>query len=273
MISLQLDNQDLAKTYDAISDSQFENGRRLIEALAVAPGNVVLDIGCGTGRLAFHVADQVGPTGRVIGLDPLPERIALAREKYDHPRISFQTGLAEDLSFLADESVDIVYLSAVFHWVPDKERALAEIRRVLRPGGRIGLTTNAKEFVHATTLRLVTAKVLGRPPYRDNVDVDHFAPTHFGVTTTELVELFQKADLTVAQLQVSRTLRRYRSGSEIVAFAESSTFGNYLNHVPEPLRQSARRELAAEFAQLGTPDGIPFQLYSLLAWAEKEGQA
>lgn len=270
MISLNLDNHELARTYDAVSDSQFRSGVKLIESLDVKRGETVLDIGCGTGRLARHVLETVGPEGRVTGIDPLPERIAIAVEKNSHPNGEFHVGGAEDLSVVADNSIDVVYLSAVFHWIADKKRTLTEIRRVLKPGGRVGLTTNAKELVQATTLRLVTSRVLGQEPYRSLVSADDFAPTRYGVTATQLVELFLQAGFTVADLHILANQRHYESGSAIVSFVESSTFGNYLSHVPEELRDRARQDLAAEFETLRTPEGIGIHLYTLFAVAEKE---
>jgi SAM-dependent methyltransferase len=167
--------------------------------------------------------------------------------------------------------VDLVYLSAVFHWVPDKERALAEINRVLKPGGRIGLTTNAKELAHATTLRSVTTRVLGRELYRDQVNAEDFAPTRLGVTTTQLLELILDSGLSLADFHIRSSRRNYASGKDILNFAESSTFGNYLHHVPAALRDRARADLEAEFELLRDHAGISFQGYTLFAVAAKPG--
>ena len=272
MISLALDNRNLAQTYDEVSNSQFDNGRRLLKELQLQPGATVLDIGCGTGRLGFHVLEQIGPTGRFIGIDPLPERIALANGKNRHQNAEFRTGIAEELGFLESASVDLVYLSAVFHWVTDKPRALAEIHRVLKPGGRVGLTTNSKELAKETTLRSVTSRVLGRESYRNLVNPDDFAPTRHGLTTTELLELLLVSGLSVTDFHIRPVRRSYQSGKDILAFAESSTFGNYLHHVPASLRDRARADLEAEFELLRDDDGIPFQGYTLSAVAEKRAE-
>src|SRR5262245_23109530 len=133
------DTDELARDYDRVSlGRQFQSGKRLVQALAIASGEHVLDIGCGTGLLAEHIADLVGPSGHVLGIDPLPPRIALAQAKA-RPNLEFLVGDAYDLSSLADSSFDVVCLNAVFHWLPEKMRPLREFARVLKAGGRIGI--------------------------------------------------------------------------------------------------------------------------------------
>ena len=86
------DTGKLAETYDRLSDSQFEGGKRLVERIGIREGSRVLDVGCGTGRLTRFIADKVGGAGKVVGIDPLPERIAVAREHA--PGIPFDVGQA-----------------------------------------------------------------------------------------------------------------------------------------------------------------------------------
>ncbi|MFL9829074.1 class I SAM-dependent methyltransferase, partial [Rhodoplanes sp. SY1] len=99
-VNLALDSPDLAATYDRTSDPQFKHGLALIEPLSIAPGERVLDLGAGTGRLAAHVADLVGPSGNVTAVDPLPLRIEHARAK-GRGNIEALVGRAEDLSRFA----------------------------------------------------------------------------------------------------------------------------------------------------------------------------
>jgi len=77
----------------------------------------------------------------VLGLDPLPHRIELAREK-TRPNLSFDVGDANDLSMLAQSSFDVVVLNAVFHWLPEKTGPLRQFARVLRSRGRLGISTS-----------------------------------------------------------------------------------------------------------------------------------
>ena len=103
-------------------------------------GETVLDVGCGTGTLAMVARERVGATGRVCGIDPGPQQIARARSKAARRclTIDFQTGVIEQLAF-PDSSFDIVLSTLMMHHLPDdlKRQGLAEIARVLKPGGRL----------------------------------------------------------------------------------------------------------------------------------------
>src|SRR5688572_22204259 len=103
-VSLGLDSEELASTYERVGTRQFNHGKLLIAALAPRPGERGLDIGCGTGRLGDYVAGLVAPDGEVVGVDPLPLRIDIAARK--NRRFSASVGRAEDLSRFAPESFD-----------------------------------------------------------------------------------------------------------------------------------------------------------------------
>jgi ubiquinone/menaquinone biosynthesis C-methylase UbiE len=269
MVQLNLDSKRLAENYDELSDSQFDNGRQLLEVLQVQPNDYVLDIGCGTGRLGLHVAAGLSPQGRFLGLDPLDERINIANSKSKPANVQFQVGVGEDLGELDCESVDVVYLSAVFHWITDKEGALREIHRVLKPGGRVGLTTGAKELAKQASFRKITDRVLQRPPYNKVVNIEDYVTAKHGVTSTGLVQLFLDAGLEVQSIDIRKRLRTFSSGEEIFNFLESSTFGNYLQHVPGYLRESARREITAEFETQKAGGEIEFTGFTIFAIAGK----
>jgi ubiquinone/menaquinone biosynthesis C-methylase UbiE len=269
MVQLNLDSQRLAENYDELSDSQFDNGRQLLEILQVQPDDSVLDIGCGTGRLGLHVAEALSPQGRFLGLDPLEERIKIANSKAKPANVRFQVGVGEDLGDLECESVDVVYLSAVFHWITDKEGALREIYRVLKPGGRVGLTTGARELAKQASFRKITDRVLQRPPYNKVVNIEDYVTAKHGVTATQLVQLFLHAGLGVQSVEIRKRSRTFPSGGEIVDFLESSTFGNYLQHVPGYLREAARQEIIAEFETQKACGQIEFTGFSIFAIAEK----
>jgi len=104
------------------------------------PNETVLDVGCGTGTLALVARQRVGPTGRVYGIDPSAQLLARARRKAARRglEINFQPGVIEQIPF-PDRSFDVVLSTLMMHHLPDdlKRQGLAEIARVLKPGGRL----------------------------------------------------------------------------------------------------------------------------------------
>ncbi|TMQ03590.1 MAG: methyltransferase domain-containing protein [Deltaproteobacteria bacterium] len=79
MTAFAHESRHLAEIYDRVSDFQFEGGKRLVERLGLEEGARVLDVGCGTGRLARWIAERLVPRGSVVGIDPLEHRISVAR--------------------------------------------------------------------------------------------------------------------------------------------------------------------------------------------------
>ncbi len=254
MTSFTHDSRSLALTYDRVSDVQFEGGKALVERLGLAEGARVLDVGCGTGRLANWIAERVGSPGAVTGIDPLEERIQIARSRGGDVR--FEVGKAEDLSAFDDASFDAICMSSVLHWVADKAKALAEIRRVLRPGGRFGVTTIPKELSRAGTVGQVLETLLLRAPYAGRIDRSMFTFATRGCTTTELLSLILESGLALVELQVTERARTYPSGEAVVDFIEASAFGTFLRPVPEELRPSLRADLVAAFDARRGSEGV-----------------
>lgn len=111
-------------------------------------GQVVLDLGCGTGRDVYLCSKMVGPTGRVIGIDMTEEQLSVAlrhvdsqtrRFGFDRSNVEFHQGYMEDLGAvgIGDESVDVVISNCVINLSPRKDRVFSEIFRVLKPGGEL----------------------------------------------------------------------------------------------------------------------------------------
>jgi ubiquinone/menaquinone biosynthesis C-methylase UbiE len=251
-VSLTLDTQELAHHYEQVSAAhQFKAGQVLIAELDVAPGEKVLDVGSGTGLLAEYVAGLVGPTGSVIGIDPLPLRIALAQSK-GRSNLSFQVGTASDLHDFPEASFDVVYLNAVLHWLPDKLGPLREIYRVLKRGGRLGISTGSKD--HPNQLQEIKALVLAREPY------SHYAAASGGmaqrVSAGELERLLGQSGFAVKKIEVRPHVRYHPTPEAAVEFAEASSFGNFLGHLPAELRTTARAAIMRELEQYRTPEGI-----------------
>jgi len=128
-----------ALPYDALFDRMLRPSEASICNLAqVKPGNKVLDIGCGSGRLTIAAQNWVGPTGEALGIDPSQEMIKTAREKAARvgSAAKFEVGLVEAIPY-PDATFDVVLSRLVLHHLPGdlKQRGLAEMRRVLKADG------------------------------------------------------------------------------------------------------------------------------------------
>ncbi len=116
------------------------NSRMVVELAGIKPGDKVLDVACGSGNLTQTAQKYTGPDGKATGIDASPEMIEVAKKKAERlgSGASFQLGLAEKLDF-PDGTFDVVISRLAIHHLPDdlKQRAFAEILRVLKPGGRV----------------------------------------------------------------------------------------------------------------------------------------
>ena len=128
---------------------------RVADAAGIRPGQRVLDVACGTGILAREAASRVGPTGRVTGIDASPGMIAVARRL--GPAIEWRDGIAEALPY-PDQAFDAVVSQFGLMFFTDRRQALAEMQRVLVPGGRLAVAVwGALEDIpaYATLVKLV----------------------------------------------------------------------------------------------------------------------
>ncbi len=111
----------------------------VFEALAVESGQAILDLGCGGGHLVREFALAVGASGRAVGFDMSADQLAAAREVCDGlPAVELIEGDATDMAF-EDGAFDGLASIQTLEYIPDVDRALAEARRVLKPGGKAAL--------------------------------------------------------------------------------------------------------------------------------------
>jgi ubiquinone/menaquinone biosynthesis C-methylase UbiE len=131
-----------ANDYDALWQAQLAPARAgLLAAVPLAPGDKVLDVACGTGLVSLQAARSVGPSGRVLGIDLSGQMVEVATRRATScglANVDFARMGGEALE-MPDESFDAALCALGLMYMPDPAQALREMRRVLRPGGRLGL--------------------------------------------------------------------------------------------------------------------------------------
>lgn len=131
-----------AHDYEPLWQAQLADAQATVLAWASpAPGEHVLDVACGTGLVTLAAARAVGPHGQVLGIDLSGQMVDAAGRRAREQQlsnVSFARMDAEVLA-LADASFDVALCALGLMYMPDPEQALREMRRVLRPGGRLGL--------------------------------------------------------------------------------------------------------------------------------------
>ncbi len=262
------DTDELARIYDEGSvPRQFQSGKRLVANLAIQPGERVLDLGCGTGLLANHIADIVGAHGRVLSIDPLPLRIALAQARVaGRSNTDFRLGNAYRLDELAaNTGFDVVCLNAMLHWLPDKAGPLAACRRLLRRGGRIGINTRLKG--QPSHLQEIATELLDEPPF------DRYPRPPNGITfridADEMRSLLEAAAYALITLEVREIERVHPTAEVAVRFAEAALFGNFLGHLPDDLKADARSAIVRRLSATATSRGIVQRRKRLIVVAAK----
>ncbi|THV53871.1 hypothetical protein BGAL_0040g00330 [Botrytis galanthina] len=262
------DTSELAKGYTLVNDTQYKAGQYLLEKLALTrtPNIQILDIGCGPGNLTEYISSLL-PDGEVIGIDPSSSRIALALSTYgDHPNLEFYEGIAEDLARFGDESFDVVFMNSTFHWVGDQEGALRECLRVLKKGGKLGVSGGSGdlEALHEKIKR----EVLGREPYVRFVE-EESGPRF--LKKREMEEMLGKAGFENWEIATNEIVKVARDGTEMVRWLDVSSSGKTYGGIPEGLRESARREMVREWEGYAGEGGIRMQMELLVTVAVKGG--
>lgn len=150
----------IAKVYDLMSEKAERPMREKgLALLAPQPGEKVLEIGFGTGHVLVEIAEAVGPTGKVYGLDISDMMVAVAKDLLEREgladRAELTRGDAEKLPF-EDNFFDAMFMSFTLELfdTPELPKVLAEFKRVLKPGGRLGVVAVSREGKHGVMLNL-----------------------------------------------------------------------------------------------------------------------
>jgi SAM-dependent methyltransferase len=159
--------------YDGGHDFVYEYGADVVDLLDPDPGERILDLGCGTAHLTAEIADAVGETGEVVGLDRSAEMVGEARA--DYPELSVVQADARE--FTAGDPFDAVFSNAALHWMPDQAAVTERVADLLRPGGRyvaeLGGSGNVRRIVEAVVGACARRGHEAHPPWYFPTVGDH----------------------------------------------------------------------------------------------------
>lgn len=250
-----------AERYHRLSDPQLAWGRRVLSKLAPQPGERILDLGCGTGRLTKEVLATIG-VGCVVGLDRSAAMLGEAA-----------VGVAKTASWLHDVNraaghihlvrgdgaqlpfagaFDAVFSAATFHWVPDHERLFGSIYVSLAPGGR--LVAQCGGGPNLATLLGRAHRLMESPSYRQWFQ-DWRDPWNFADVPSTIVRL-ENAGFSMVHVSLEPAPTTLADEAAYIDFLSCVCVRHHVDRLPEPVRPSFLQALAREAAS----DDPPFTL-------------
>jgi trans-aconitate 2-methyltransferase len=242
-----------AETYHKVSDPQFEWGMKTLDRLELRGDEVVLDAGCGSGRVTVELLRRL-PEGRVIGIDGSQAMVEKARDALgDSAEVRFGDLAELDL----DSEVDLVFSTAVFHWIPDHANLFRRLRRALRPGGRLVAQCGGRGNV--ANLAAAIVQVAADP---------RFAPHFEGM---DVIWNFAGPDETEAKLRSAgfEQARCWLHPEPLTPeypreFLATVTLGPHLTRLPDELKDEFTDAVAAELDDPITLDYVRLNIEARL---------
>jgi trans-aconitate 2-methyltransferase len=231
------------QSYDRISGPMEALGREVLERLKLSGDEVVVDAGCGSGRITQALLERV-PRGSVIAVDSSPSMIEAAGERFADGardgRLELRT--ADLLELELDERVDAVFSTATFHWIADHERLFSRLRALLRDGGR--LVAQCGGAGNITKLRARVKPIHERDPY-----AEHFAgwqpPWNYAEPDDTRARLLA-AGFAQARCWLQDAPQRPEHPREFLA---TIVLGPHVQQLPEHLRGPFMDDVMAELGE------------------------
>lgn len=263
--------QQVAESYDKRAEV-YDNHvwarewcEQLVDIYPPRAGDNVLDLGCGSGNIAFLIADKVGPAGSILGVDIARQMIVHCNKKLkdsNFTNLKFEYGDAEQMDYPLN-SFDRIYASAILPWLINPQAALRHWFELLKPGGWIAATMwPSNSFVWGDGERQALRK------YGIQLTVHEFSGTR--EKTHQLLELagFGKINIHVAERG------RWMNAESLKGTFHKGTYGigQYpppLENVPEEILRKANQDYWAEVDRLTTDQGVWHDMTTFFVCSQK----
>ncbi|HEX6501116.1 MAG TPA: methyltransferase domain-containing protein [Micromonosporaceae bacterium] len=167
----------LARWQSLLEFPYWEFGRRACAEAIATPGGSVVDLACGLGHGVRELSALVGPDGTVLGAELSPDFVALASRDLPANCSIRQADLNNGVAFLEDDSLTGAMMMGAFHFIRDKAGFLADVRRALKPGGKVALgnvvrqTNTFDQAAHDITCSMLTPPVVMATPEQIEKDI------------------------------------------------------------------------------------------------------
>lgn len=238
-----------AKDYGVNSQNQFQWATELLTKLNLHGDELVLDIGCGEGKITAAIAASI-PKGSVVGVDSSEQMINLAQKAYptDHyPNLRFELMDAQKLSFR--EEFDVAFSNAALHWVLDQKNVLTGVKRSLKSGGKILFQMAGKG--NAKAILDIFDELFLTPEWKPYFEGFTF-PYAF-LSPQEYRVLLFDAGLTPMRIeQIPKDMTQ--NGAAGLAGWIRTTWLPYTQRLPETLQAKFIDEIAQRYIQRRPPD-------------------
>lgn len=256
-----------AAMYDRVGPRRFTHfGERLVERARLAPGATVLDVATGRGAVMFPAAKRVGPRGRVIGIDVSEDMLretAADVQDAEWRNVELRHMDGEQLEF-PDGTFDCVLCGFALWFFPHPHRALQEFYRVLRPGGRLGLTTWAED---SFTQKLVRQTLRSHLPLSS--ETTGSAETRRFDTKEQLEAALRKAGFAELEVLAEDCDFIYAEEERLWESLWSVGVRRYLEQMTPPVLEQAKADLYQKLQAVRQPDGIHAVYRALFAFAAR----
>jgi trans-aconitate 2-methyltransferase len=236
-----------AGEYEALSAPQTRWGAEVLERLDVRGDEAAIDAGCGTGRVTELLLAKL-PEGSVLALDKSRGMVEAARRRFaGEPRVRVEC--QDLLSLEVEETVDLVFSTATFHWIWDHERLFENLARAIKPGGRLVAQCGGEGNISRATKAM--KETMEQERFKD-----YFAgwgDDKYYADAQSTARRLEAAGFEEVETWLHDEVAAFDSVGELARFLGAIVLGGHMERLPEMERGPFAVEVAAKVAVDGSP--------------------